>query len=317
MRLDLNDFREEQSVITIIKMKSSFFLLIFYNFCLTMISCCHSDRNKDHRPRVNCTAMTLSSVPSSIDPATEVIVLTDNDFVSLSWSSYQSFHKLHELDLSRNKVSALQSTSNMILPSLRVLWLSGNRLQELPASAFTAASKLMEIYLRANQLHTLNQDAFKDLEQLEVLDLSQNLIRVLPLPLLTVINTKILKTFDVEDNRLKVMPDKFFSKLSDIPYVYLSKNPWVCNCDVGYLSRWLEDQGHNVYVHTGPSNIVNDPESVVCDSPNQLKDRAIIDLTKDEYCPTLVNTQINDSIDNPISPPIYTSIHTHTASDCN
>ncbi|XP_035266395.1 platelet glycoprotein Ib alpha chain [Anguilla anguilla] len=260
-------------------------LLILYNLYLTMTSCCRSDRNPDNRPRVNCTGMTLSNVPPAIDPATEVIVLTDNEFASLSWTSYQSFHKLHELDLSRNKVSSLENIPDLILPSLSILRLSGNRLQELPASAFVAASKLMEIFLRANQLRTLNEETFKDLEKLEVLDLSQNLIQVLPLSLLAVINTKFLKTFDVEDNRLKVMPDEFFSKLPDIPYVYLSKNLWVCNCKVAYLSRWLEDQGHNVYVHTGPSNIVNDPESVVCDSPSSLKDRAIIDLQEDEYCP--------------------------------
>ncbi|KAJ8281900.1 hypothetical protein COCON_G00044190 [Conger conger] len=265
---------------------TTFSLLSFYNLCLTLTSCCHSDMNQDHRSRVNCSGMALSDVPSAIDPATAVIVLTDNEFVSLSWTSYQRFHQLHELDLSRNKVSSLQDMPDLILPSLKVLHLTGNQLQELRASAFIAVSKVMEIYLRANQIHTLNNETFKGLKMLEVLDLSQNLIQVLPLPLLKVINTKVLKNFDVEDNRLKVMPDQFFSELPDIPYVYLSKNPWVCNCKVQYLSGWLEDQGHNVYVHTGPSKVVNDPESVVCDSPRRLKLRVIMDLTEDDYCPS-------------------------------
>ena len=211
-------------------MRFTFSLLIIYNSCLTMISCCHSDMNQDHRSRVNCTGMALSDVPSAIDPATEVIVLTDNKFVSLSWTSFRRFQKLYELDFSRNKVSSLENMPDMILPSLRVLHLTGNKLQELPASAFIAVAKVMEISLRANQIRTLNDDTFKDLKYLEVLDLSQNLIQVLPLPLLTVINTQNLKNFDVEDNRLKVIPDQFFSQLSDIAYVYLSKNPWVCNC---------------------------------------------------------------------------------------
>ncbi|KAJ8387421.1 hypothetical protein AAFF_G00156590 [Aldrovandia affinis] len=228
-----------------------------------MTGCCRSDRNQDDRPRVNCTGMNLSNVPSGIDPATEVLVLTENQFVSLPWNSYLSFPKLYELDLSQNRVSSLKKGPDLILPSLRVLRLSDNRLQELPASAFSAASKLMEIHLRANQLHTLNEDSFKNLGNLEFLDLSQNLIQVLPPSLLAVMTSTVLKTFDVEDNRIKVMPNQFFSRMPNLPYVYLSKNPWVCSCEVAYLSTWLEDQGHNVYVHTGPSHIVNDPESVL------------------------------------------------------
>ncbi|XP_036404316.1 platelet glycoprotein Ib alpha chain [Megalops cyprinoides] len=267
-----------------IRMRFVLSLLLLSDFCLLMTYSCHSDKDKDHRPRVNCTNMGLNNVPPETDTSTEVLVLTDNQFLSLSWRSYQSFTKLHELDLSRNQVSSLERLPDQVLPSLRVLHLSDNRIQEVPESAFTAASNLMEIYLSRNQLHTVREGSFRGLDSLELVDLSQNHIRVLPHSMSSLMTTTVLKKFDVEDNRLRIMPDQFFSNFPEIPYVFLSKNPWICSCKVGYLSSWLEDQVSNVYMHTGPKSIINDPESIVCDSPSQLKGQIIIDLQRDDYC---------------------------------
>lgn len=157
-----------------------------------------------------------------------------------------------------------------------------------------SAPKLQELYLRRNLLRSLHGSSFSGLPILEVLDLSVNQITVLPPDLLSQISSTALKTLDLEDNRITLMPNDWFSSKPELPYVFLSKNPWACFCNVGYLQVYLDDQAHNVYIHTNPDSanpiqdLENNVDRVVCASPPSLANRAIVDLTEDEYCdPTL------------------------------
>ncbi|XP_066526805.1 platelet glycoprotein Ib alpha chain [Hoplias malabaricus] len=263
---------------------------------LAMPSGCHSDRNTDHRPRVSCVGEGLSAVPDGIDLGTQVLDLSQNQFSSLSWTMYERYTHLHELDLSGNHITIIQP-SGPVLGNLKILRLSRNRLVGLGGQVFRSAPALMEIYLDRNHLRTLHDATFSMLPHLEVLDLSRNQIPALPRRLLETISSNALKTFDLEHNRVQHMPDDFFSSKPGLPYVYLSQNPWLCNCPVSYLQSYLEDQGENVYKHVYPSevqpmpgdsimkdSIMNDPESVLCSGPPELAGKPIIDLTPDEYC---------------------------------
>lgn len=58
------------------------------------------------------------------------------------------------------------------------------------------------------------------------------------------------------------MPDNWFSQKEEVPYLYLSANPWACSCSLSYLHRYLGDYELNVYVRDGPE-IKGDAESVV------------------------------------------------------
>lgn len=63
-------------------------------------------------------------------------------------------------------------------------------------------------------------------------------------------------------SQIMVMPDDWFSQKMDVPYLYLSANPWACSCSLGYLRTYLEDYELNVYTRDGPE-IKSDAESVV------------------------------------------------------
>lgn len=86
------------------------FLLVSQHSMVTTISSCHSDRDKDHRPRVSCVSQGLSTVPDGIDLETQTLVLAQNAFVSLSWAIYTTFTHLHELDLSQNLISTIDQS---------------------------------------------------------------------------------------------------------------------------------------------------------------------------------------------------------------
>ncbi|KAB5515154.1 hypothetical protein PHYPO_G00250510 [Pangasianodon hypophthalmus] len=259
------------------------FLLVSQHSMVTTSSGCYSGKNKDHRPLVSCESQGLSALPDGIDPGTEVLVLSHNEFVSLSWAAYSNFTGLHELNLTQNLISTIDQ-SGPVLKNLSVLWLSNNKLTSLGGATFKSAPSLKEVYLDGNTIRSLDNATFSDLPHLEIIDLSRNKLHILPPHLLEHISSNSLKTFDLEENNIQHLPDQFFASKDEIPYVYLSKNAWVCTCQVSYLQRFLEDQSFNIYIHTGLSSLENDPESVVCSAPPTLEGRAIVDLKEEEYC---------------------------------
>lgn len=73
--------------------------------------------------------------------------------------------------------------------------------------------------------------------------------------------------------QINVMPDNWFSKKEEVPYLYLSANPWACSCSLDYLRTYLNNYDYNVYTRDGPI-INNDAESVVSTANTDLRDLA-------------------------------------------
>ncbi|XP_065131772.1 uncharacterized protein gp1ba [Paramisgurnus dabryanus] len=262
----------------------SILLFLMMQRCVVAGSGCQGDRNKDHRPRVSCVNQGLTAVPGGIDPLTQVLVLTENHFSSVSWSDYSPFPQLYELDLSHNQITVLEPPGP-VLENLGVLRLSGNRLTGLGGEVFRCAPNLMQIYLDGNRIRSLHDATFSYLQRLEVISLYQNELPALPPRLLERVSSSTLKQFDIENNSVSLMPDGFFSSKPDLPYVYLSYNPWLCSCAVGYLHSYLNDQEHNIYKHKGPDEIIPGSDSVLCARPPHLTGRTIIELEEDDFCP--------------------------------
>ncbi|KAK7132897.1 hypothetical protein R3I93_019220 [Phoxinus phoxinus] len=260
------------------------FVFLMMQCCVVTSASCPADMNPDHRPRVSCVGQSLTSVPHGIKPDTQVLVLTGNHFSSLSWSSYSGFTQLHELDLSHNLITTLEPPGP-VLENLSVLRLSGNRLTGLGGLVFRCTPNLMEIFLDANQIRSLHDATFGELPRLEVINLSQNKLPALPARLLERVSSSSLKTFDLENNSVSLMPDGFFSSKPELPYVFLSYNPWICSCAVGYLHSYLNDQDHNVYKHEAPNGLVPGADSVECSGPPHLFQRPIIELEENDFCP--------------------------------
>ncbi|XP_030580094.1 platelet glycoprotein Ib alpha chain [Archocentrus centrarchus] len=263
---------------------------LFLLLLLLLLSCvstgaavagCLSDQDKDNRPRENCTAAGFSDIPEGIEPTKKVLLFPKNLFSSLSWSSFQVFAEIYEIDLTGNKVPAVTPSASPILPTLSVLRLGSNHLTTLSDGSFSACPYLTELYLENNAISSLRDHTFSGLTKLEILDLTSNHIRVLPDLMLHPL--RAIETLFLENNKISVMPDNWFSQKEEVPYLYLSANPWACSCSLSYLRRYLEDYEFNVYVRDGP-DIKADAESVVCDSPQQLKGTPVITLEESDLC---------------------------------
>lgn len=48
------------------------FLLLALVTMVTAVAGCHSDMDKDHQPRKNCTAAGLGDIPAGLEPSTQV-----------------------------------------------------------------------------------------------------------------------------------------------------------------------------------------------------------------------------------------------------
>ncbi|CAB1423391.1 unnamed protein product [Pleuronectes platessa] len=249
---------------------------------VTAVAGCHSDRDKDHRPSMNCTAAGFSGIPAGLEPTTKVLLFRRNLFSSLSWSSFKIFPDIYEIDLTGNQVPEVTPSAAPILTTLSVLRLGRNRLRSIPDGSFSACPALTELHLDNNNIDTLSDHSFSGLSILEILELSSNHIKVLPELLLHPV--PVIETLSLEINQIKVMPDNWFITKEDVPYLYLSANPWVCSCNIGYLHQYI-DEYNNVYVRDGPL-ITLRPESVICDSPKRLKGQPLMSLTESDWCPT-------------------------------
>uniref|UniRef100_A0A8C5CL01 LRRCT domain-containing protein n=1 Tax=Gadus morhua TaxID=8049 RepID=A0A8C5CL01_GADMO len=265
--------------------------LLFLLTCLNMVTAvtgCHSDRDKDDRPRQNCTAGGFNNIPSGLEPTTEVLLLPINQLSSLSWSDYRMFPKIYEIDLTSNQIHALSDISEGGLKTLRVLRLGSNGLEVLADGCFSPFPFLAELYLPHNSLVSLPDDVFRDLNKLEILDLSSN--RIIVLPPKIIYPLEVIETLYLENNKIQAIPDDWFSVQDmGIPYLFLSANPWRCSCSLGYLHDYLLEFESSVYVRNG--TVVNSrPKSVVCHSPGRLEGRPVIDLKAEDLCPPIITT---------------------------
>ncbi|XP_062336463.1 leucine-rich repeat-containing protein 4B [Osmerus eperlanus] len=140
------------------------------------------------------------------------------------------------------------------LVRLEELELSGNRLEIIRPGSFQGLVSLRKLWLMHSQVSVIERNAFDDLKNLEELNLSHN--------------------------SLHSLPHDLFTPLHLLERVHLNHNPWVCNCDVLWLSWWLKE--------TVPSNTTC---CARCHAPPGLKGKYIGELDQSHftcYAPVIV-----------------------------
>ncbi|XP_061322928.1 platelet glycoprotein Ib alpha chain-like [Pezoporus flaviventris] len=246
---------------------------------------------------VNCTGQALSAVPPGLPADTGILLLGANRLVSVSIASFPPLPRLQDLDLSDNGLEALRAGPP--LPALRELILSRNALQALPAlqglpalsrlalghnrvaalppGAFRAVPRLQDLDLRGNRLRTLPPDAFAGLGALKDLDVSDNALEELPRELLQ--DLRRLETLWLSGNRLRSLPSGFFPEGQLFMYVFLTENPWHCDCRLHYLRGWIRRNEGSVYQPERgleKTKVEVAPERVLCHSPPEHQGKPII-----------------------------------------
>lgn len=259
---------------------------------------CPSEMNKvKDLLELNCTEQGLSTVPPHLPKDMGILLLSANRLTTVSMATFLPFRQLQDLDLSYNGLVALHTGA--LLPSLRELILSHNALEALPTlqglpaltllavannslatlapTAFLNVQRLQDLDLRGNKLRTLPHEVFAGLRELKDLDLSDNLLEELPKELLQ--DLENLETLWLSGNRLQTLPTDFFPEGHLFGYVFLTENPWHCDCDLRYLRSWIWENNETVY-HPERSvektKVQVAPEKVLCHSPPREQQKPII-----------------------------------------
>ncbi|XP_032938090.1 platelet glycoprotein Ib alpha chain-like [Catharus ustulatus] len=261
---------------------------------------CPSEMNKvKDLLEVNCTGQALSTVPSDLPADTGILLLSDNRLESLSTAAFLNLTQLQDVDLANNGLVTLYTGDQ--LPSLKELTLSHNALVALPdlqglpslthlavahnsletlaPGAFRTVPQLQNLDLRGNKMQKLPQEAFAGLRALRELDLSDNFLKELPKELLQ--DLQKLETLWLSGNQLRTLPTGFFPKGHIFMYVFLTENPWHCNCDLYYLQTWIQKNSDVVYQperHLEETKVEVAPEKVLCNSPAEHRLKPIMDL---------------------------------------
>uniref|UniRef100_A0A665V255 Leucine rich repeat containing 4Bb n=1 Tax=Echeneis naucrates TaxID=173247 RepID=A0A665V255_ECHNA len=226
-------------------------------------------------------------------PNLNTLELFDNRLTVVPSQAFEYLSKLRELWLRNNPIETLPAFAFHRVPSLRRLDLGELRkLDFISEAAFeglvnlrflnlgmcglkdipnlTPLVRLEELELSGNQLGIVRPGSFQGLVSLRKLWLMHSRVSVIERNAFD--DLKNLEELNLSHNSLHSLPHDLFTPLHQLERVHLNHNPWVCNCDVLWLSWWLKE--------TVPSNTTC---CARCHAPPGLKGKYIGELDQSHF----------------------------------
>ncbi|RLU25890.1 hypothetical protein DMN91_002052 [Ooceraea biroi] len=193
---------------------------------------------------VDCRENSLTKVPTHLPEDTTELRLEQNGITEIPPKAFSPYRKLRRIDLSNNQIKKVAADAFHGLKSLESLVLYGNKIAELPAGLFQGLTNLQLLLLNANEISCIRTDLFKDLTSLTLLSLY--------------------------DNNIRSLADGTFANLRSIKTLHLARNPFICDCNL----RWL-----SVYLHAHPI----ETSGAKCEMPKRAQKRKIDSMRDDKF----------------------------------
>ncbi|XP_018412204.1 PREDICTED: nyctalopin-like [Nanorana parkeri] len=163
----------------------------------------------------------------------------ENNFIeAIGKNSFKNQQALQALNLRRNQIWAIQHEAFNQLNKLSVLNLGHNSLSHLPNQLFSGLDELRIMYLEANRIVKINC-SFNRLVNLKKLHLNNNLITHITRNAFS--NLKQLQFLHLNKNSLTSVPSYLFLQMPNLKSVFLSFNPWSCDCSMAWIATWMVD----------------------------------------------------------------------------
>ncbi|XP_019393710.1 PREDICTED: trophoblast glycoprotein [Crocodylus porosus] len=259
---------------------------------------------------VQCAGRGLREVPRDLPPYVRSLSLAGNPLGSLPAAAFPALPELHDLSLSGCELRAVEADALASLPSLRRLDLGGNPLNSVSPRAFgNASSTLRELSLAGalanlsavaallqggalpslahldlanNGMFFLPEGIFSALPSLQHLDLRNN--SLVGLHNVSFQGLGQLESLNLSDNSLMRLKNATLSQLRSLPRlqrISLSRNPWVCDCNIEDMVNWLKE-----------SNQVEGKGSLSCSNPEGLLNKPLVKIrSSDLNCSLPVDIQ--------------------------
>jgi len=258
---------------------------------------CPGVKWKGGKQTVECRHRALITLPSNVDPQTQVLDLTGSNLQTLPRDAFvrANLLNLQKIYLASCRIGHLDATALRGLTNLVELDLSDNLLTDVPGAALRDAPSLRELRLSSNPIQKVETRAFDSAPSLIKLDLSDCRIESLAPGAFDGIDQ--LSHLRLQDNRLQEMqPDVVSSLPARLHGLELAGNPWICDCRNRFLRQWLHQ--HNV-----PS-----PATALCASPARLAGRPLVDLQPDDFaCAPHVIVLLQSATAPPHQPPSHST----------
>ncbi|XP_014786811.1 leucine-rich repeat transmembrane neuronal protein 4 isoform X2 [Octopus bimaculoides] len=184
----------------------------------------------------------------------DTLNLSRNNLRQIFDATFKYFNTKH-LDLSLNSIDHLDSGSlHPMAPQLEYLSLAGNPLQKLPVNAFTELYRLRELNLSDCSINSLNK--FEGPKSLQKLDLSAN--------------------------NLKNIPESTLRIFSNLKWIKVERNSWVCDCHIRGFRNWLQNPTYSRTLQCSKLSQSDGCDFLQCKIPLGLHERRIKQLKDEE-----------------------------------
>lgn len=215
--------------------------------------------------KVDISENNLTRIPNfRMSRTVQWLNLCSNHIRKLSSGSFEGLQHLEHLNISKNRLIDIKNGSFSHIPRLKTLDLSFNNIQYIQIDAFDGLQLLSELILHNNVLETISVE-FLPLDNLLSIDLSYN---KLSMKLKSGMFPKNIESIDLSDNkidevlqfavknyqtlrRISLQNNKLTTiKMNDLvvplqqskkTMVYISGNPYNCDCNLIWLRNRVND----------------------------------------------------------------------------
>ncbi|KAI5946199.1 Leucine-rich repeat-containing protein 52 [Manis javanica] len=179
---------------------------LLFSFGMGLVSGSKCPKNcQCQAQEVACTGMQLTAYPSDVPLSTRRLYLNDN------------------------AITFLPAMNLGLLSDLVYLDCQNNLIREVMDYTFIGVFRLIYLRLSSNNLLLVSPHSFSVLSSLVHLDISNN-PHLFSLSKYTFANTSSLRHLDLRNTGLQTLDPTAFHSLVTLQTLYLSGNPWKCNC---------------------------------------------------------------------------------------
>ncbi|XP_075043320.1 uncharacterized protein LOC142102374 [Mixophyes fleayi] len=164
------------------------------------------------------------------------LYMENNKIEAIGKNSFKYQGALQDLNLRRNRIWAIQDEAFNQLNKLNVLNLGHNSISHLPNQLFSGLDQLKIMYLEANEIDQVNC-SFNRLVHLKKLHLNNN--RITHITHKAFSSLKQLQLLHLNKNNLTSIPSYLFSDMPKLKSLFLSFNPWNCDCSMAWIANWM------------------------------------------------------------------------------
>ncbi|XP_078669195.1 trophoblast glycoprotein-like isoform X1 [Branchiostoma floridae x Branchiostoma belcheri] len=232
----------------------------------------------------------LTAIPPMFLPRLAKLKLYNNHLVNITAGAFRDLSGLTHLYLSSIPTlqmlhdNAFQGLNNLVLLSIRK-----NNLKKIPT--LQDIPNIVTLDLSVNNFTTIKNTTFRTLNKLKELKLGSCNIQSIEAG--TFADNYALEKLDLTNNKLETLPENLFfpfepsHALDEGLNIALWENPWLCDCNL----QWLTDSIERIGAFDPVTYI-----PLVCDAPRHFKGKFLEEIPKNQLeCGVFITSAVDQS----------------------